>query len=176
MKGMLVRATAVLLLSLTVGYMLEWGKLHVNHYLQVLEAHPEFAAADAAGRTAWWAEHAPVMRAQYFEVREAWPPFHRSDVQQMMWAKWTLAVAAVALFFALDLLLLRALEAQRLVHLLVALYVCSGLCMCIGAFLIPPPAGYALAREFLGFLQSPLPSLFVALVARFRPPQAATQL
>ena len=31
MKGMLVRATAVLLLSLTVGYMLEWGKLHVRH-------------------------------------------------------------------------------------------------------------------------------------------------
>jgi hypothetical protein len=48
--------------------------------------------------------------------------------------------------------------------------------MCIGAFLIPPPAGYALAREFLGFLQSPLPSLFVALVARFRPSQAAAQL
>jgi hypothetical protein len=41
--------------------------------------------------------------------------------------------------------------------------------MAVGVGIVRGPSGYALAREFLGFLQSPLPSLFVALVARFRP-------
>jgi len=171
-----MRAVAAVGLSLAIGYALEGGKLHLNHYLHLLEAHPEFAAADAPGRAAWWQAHDPVFRVQYFEVREAWPPLHRWSVAQVVWAKWMLAAAAVVLFFVLDLLLLRVLGAQRLVHLLVALYLCSGVCMGIGAFLVPGPSGYALAREFLGFLQSPLPSLFVALVARFRPPPAAAQL
>ena len=176
MKGRVLRVVGVLGLSLAVGYALEWGKLHLNLYLQVLEAHPEFAAADAAERAAWWEEHAPVLQMQYVEVHEAWAPFHRWEVREVWRAKWALGVAAVVLFFCLDLLLLRVLGAQRLSYLFVGLYACSGVCMAAGAFVIPAPAGYALAREFLGFLQSPLPSLFVALVARFRPPQETAQL
>ena len=163
-------------MSLSVGYALEWAKLHLNHYLDVLESHPEFAAADASKRAAWWEEHAPVTRTQYVEVHAAWAPFHRWEVEEVWRAKWALGGSAVAFFFCLDLLLLRVLRAQQLSYLLVALYGCSGVCMAAGAFLIPAPTGYALAREFLGFLQSPLPALFVALVARFRPPSAAAQL
>jgi hypothetical protein len=67
------------------------------------------------------------------------------------------------------MLLLAALNARDRWPLLLAMYACSGVCMAVGVGIVRGPSGYALAREFLGFLQSPLPSLFVALVARFRP-------
>ena len=169
MRRVVVRSAAVLAVSLLLGYALEWTKIHLNHYLHVLEQHPEFAALDAPDRAAWWKEHRPVARVQYFEVRDAWGPLHGWGVNQVWWAKWALAVLAVLVFFVLDMLLLAALNARDRWPLLLALYACSGVCMLVGVGIVRGPTGYALAREFLGFLQSPLPSLFVALVARFRP-------
>ena len=67
----------------------------------------------------------------------------------------------------LDVLFLRATGVAERVPWLVVIYVTAGIPMAGLEFSSPGDAWYVLARDLLGFLQSPLPSVMVVLVPCF---------
>ena len=67
----------------------------------------------------------------------------------------------------LDVLFLRATGVAERVPWLFLIYVTAGIPMVGLGFSSPGEPWYALARDMLGFLQSPLPSVMVVLVPWF---------
>ena len=90
----------------------------------------------------------------------------------MVRAKWGLMVAIVLGFFVLDALFLRAAGVGERWRLLMLIYAASGLVTAVFWALDgqagQSEAGYNVAREVLGFLQSPLPSLMLVLLPWLR--------
>ena len=90
----------------------------------------------------------------------------------MLRAKWGLMVAIVPSFFVLDALFLRAVGVGDRWRILLLIYGVSGLVVAVFWFLdgrsgaVDP--GYNVAREVLGFLQSPMPSLMLVLLPWLR--------
>ena len=90
----------------------------------------------------------------------------------MLRAKWGLMVAIVLSFFILDALFLRAVGVGDRWRILLLIYGASGLVVAVFWFLdgragaVDP--GYNVAREVLGFLQSPMPSLMLVLLPWLR--------
>ena len=148
------------------GLLQEQSKIKVNHYLRVGDAE-RFWEDDAETRTAWWEGHAPVGRHNFYVSRDTWPLFHGLTRTQLVAFKWGLSAAILLIFFALDVLFLRATHVGERVPWLVLIYATAGVPMVGLAFSSPGEAWYALARDMLGFLQSPLPSLMVVLIPSF---------
>ena len=78
-----------------------------------------------------------------------------------------LSAAILLIFFVLDVLFLRAMGVAERVPWLVLIYLTAGIPMVGLGFSSPGEPWYALARDMLGFLQSPLPSVMVVLVPWF---------
>jgi MFS superfamily sulfate permease-like transporter len=78
--------------------------------------------------------------------------------------KWLLGAGILALFFTLDALFLRVTGNGDLRTALLGVYAFVGTLMLVIAALAPGSAGYDVARELLGFLQSPLPSFMLVFV------------
>ena len=87
-------------------------------------------------------------------------------------AKWVLMAAIVLCFFSLDALFLRAAGVADRWKELLLIYVSAGL-LTAGFWFVDGQAGageagYNVAREVLGFLQSPMPSLMLVLLPWLR--------
>ena len=84
----------------------------------------------------------------------------------------TVGVAIVLCFFALDALFLRAAGVAGRWKLLLLIYGAAGLVTALFWFVDgqagAEEAGYNVAREVLGFLQSPMPSLMLVLLPWLR--------
>lgn len=156
----------VLLAMLGFGLLQEQAKIKVNHYLKVGDA-VDFWSMATPEREAWWIEHAPAGRHNFYVSRSTWPIFHGLDRGEVVAFKWGLSAVVLLVFFALDVLLLRAAGVAERTPWLVGIYIAASLPML--GFVVASPGGsmYALARDMLGFLQSPLPSLLVVLVPWF---------
>ena len=148
------------------GLLQEKSKIKVNHYLRVGDVQ-QFWDDDAPTRTTWWDAHAPVGRHNFYVSRATWPLFHGLSRAQLVAFKWGLSAAILLLFFVLDVLFLRATGVPERVPWLVLIYVTAGIPMVGLGFSSPGELWYALARDMLGFLQSPLPSVMVVLVPWF---------
>ena len=151
----------VLIAMLGFGFLLEGAKIHINDYLAALEAHPEWVPLPPEARAEAWKAHVPPRVVNYYEITAPAEVFHRLDPPALWILKWTLAVVGLVLFFLLDALFLRVTGAWNVRSALLALYALVGLLMAAFAAFAPGDAGYAVARELLGFLQSPLPSLLL---------------
>ena len=156
----------VLGLMLGFGLVQEQSKIKVNHYLQVGDAE-QFWDQDAQERESWWQASAPAGRQNFYVSRETWTVFHSFSRGQLVAFKWGLSGLILLVFFILDVLLLRATGVAERVPWLVVIYVTAGIPMLGLGFSSPGEAWYALARDMLGFLQSPLPSVMVVLVPWF---------
>ena len=148
------------------GLLQEQSKSKVNHYLRVGDAQ-QFWDDDAPTRTTWWDVHAPVGRQNFYVSRATWPLFHGLTRMQLVAFKWGLSAAILLIFFVLDVLFLRAMGVPERVPWLVLIYFTAGIPMVGLGFSTPGEPWYALARDMLGFLQSPLPSVMVVLVPWF---------
>jgi hypothetical protein len=160
------RWVLVIAAMLVFGFGQELTKIHLNDYIDTLEAHPELQPLSPAERAAYWAAAVPPRVVQYYEIHAPWPIFHTLDLATLWAIKWTLAVAILLVFFAMDAWFLRVTGAWSLRKGLVGVYVFVGAVMSLFAAFAPGEAGYAVARELLGFLQSPLPS-FMLVFARW---------
>lgn len=175
--------TLVLVTMIGFGYVQEDTKVKLNHYMEVGERFSDFydfgheecewnADCMEAKRRDWWDGYAPLCRTNFAYSRETYGVFHRWDGEQMLRAKWGLMVAIVLCFFVLDALFLRAVGVGDRWQLLLLIYAASGVVVAVfwtldgrgGA----DEAGYNVAREVLGFLQSPLPSLMLVLLPWLR--------
>ena len=165
------------------GYFQEGAKIKVNHYMAVGLRYPDFytykfeecewdAQCMYEARRDWWNRHAPQTRNNFYVTRDTFDIFHRWDEAEMLRAKWVLMVAIVMCFFVLDALFLRAVGVGDRWKLLLLVYAASGLVVVVfwtvdgrGGAADP---GYNVAREVLGFLQSPMPSLMLVLLPWLR--------
>ena len=153
----------VLLTMLGFGLIQEQSKIKVNHYLQVGDSE-QFWNQEAHLRKMWWEQSAPLGRYNFYVSRDTWGVFHYFDRSQIIQFKWGFSAAIMLIFFALDVLFLRATGVSHRVPWLVLIYVTAGVPMVGLGCSVPGESWYALARDMLGFLQSPLPSVFVVLV------------
>lgn len=156
----------VIAAMLVFGFYQELAKININDYIATLEAHPELIPLDPDGRAAYWHASVPPRVVQYYEIHRPWSLFHHLDMRELWALKWGLAVAIVLVFFSMDALFLRAAGAWALRGGLVGVYLFAGGVMLLFTLFAPGAAGYDVARELLGFLQSPLPS-FMLVFARW---------
>ncbi len=165
------------------GYVQEDAKVKLNHYIAIGEQFTDFydfgleecqgdASCMYAKRKGWWDDYSPLCRSSASYNRETFTLFHWWGAEQMARAKWGLMVAIVLGFFMLDALFLRAAGVGERWRLLLLVYLASGLV--VTAFYVfdgrggADDPGYNVAREVLGFLQSPLPSLMLVLLPWLR--------
>ena len=173
----------VLLAMIGFGYVQEDTKVKLNHYMEVGDRYADFydygfeecdwaGECMAAKRRDWWDGYAPLCRTNFAYSRDTFDVFHSWGRVEMQRAKWGLMVAIVLCFFVLDALFLRAAGVGDRWRLLLLIYAASGFVVVLfwgldgrgGA----EEAGYNVAREVLGFLQSPLPSLMLVLLPWLR--------
>ena len=174
---------AVLLAMVVFGYLQEDAKIKLNHYMAVGERYSDFytykyeecdwdAQCMYDARKDWWDRFAPMSRNNFYVTRDTFEVFHGWGREEMARAKWGLMVVIVMCFFALDALFLRAAGVGDRWRILLLIYGASGLVVALfwavdgrgGA----DDAGYSVAREVLGFLQSPMPSLMLVLLPWLR--------
>ena len=173
----------MLLAMIGFGYVQEDAKIKLNHYMKVGGRYLDFydygheecnweAACMLEKRKEWWDGYAPFCRTSGSYSRDTFEVFHRWGRVEMVRAKWGLMVAIVLGFFVLDALFLRAAGVGERWRLLMLIYAASGLVTAVFWALDgqagQSEAGYNVAREVLGFLQSPLPSLMLVLLPWLR--------
>lgn len=149
---------------LVFGFYQERAKIQLNHYIQVMEAHPELQKMPSEVREKWWDANPQPKRIHYFIMENTWNGFHRYSLRELGWMKWSLSIGILIAFFALDALFLRTTGHLNRWPWLIVMYAIAGCIMVVFIALVPGKAGYGVAHEFLAFLQSPLPSLLIVLV------------
>lgn len=154
----------VLAVMLVFGFYQEKAKIQLNHYSQVIEQYPEVASLTPEMRAQWWEENPQPMRIHYYIMRGTWDGFHSMTLTQLKGLKWGLSLLILLAFFALDGLFLKTTGHIDRWPWLVVMYGLAGAIMAVFIALVPGKSGYGVAHEFLAFLQSPLPSLFIVLV------------
>lgn len=148
---------------LVFGFYQEMAKVHLNHYLDALTQHPEADVFDPLQRAEWWDTTVHPRRLQYYIIEETWSGFHQLSIDELVMAKWGLTLFVLLLFFVFDGLFLKTTGHFDRWPWLLILYAISGAVILVFA-LIPGRTAYGVVHEFLAFLQSPLPSLFIVLV------------
>ena len=173
----------VLLVMVGFGYVQEDVKIKLNHYMSVGNHYLDFytyqhsecdwdAQCMYEKRKDWWERFAPMSRVNFYVTRDTFDVFHRMGPVELNRLKWGLMAAIVLCFFALDALFLRAAGVGERWKLLMLIYAASGVVTALFWLLDgqagETEAGYNVAREVLGFLQSPLPSLMLVLLPWLR--------
>lgn len=174
---------AVLFGMVLFGYFQEDAKIKLNHYTDVGNRFSDFYTygfEDCNGdatcmyetRKDWWDRFAPMSENNFYVTRDTFDVFHWWGAEELLRAKWILMVAILLGFFSLDALFLRAAGVGGRWKLLLMIYAASGLVVAVfwavdgrGGAEAP---GYNVAREVLGFLQSPMPSLMLVLLPWLR--------
>ena len=165
------------------GYVQEDVKIKLNHYMAVGDRYLDFYTLEGAecewkprcmyfARKDWWDQFAPTSHNNFYVTRDTFDVFHWWDEAQLVRAKWGIMVASVLVFFLLDALFLRAAGVGERWKLLMLIYAASALTVALfwvfdgrgGA----EDSGYNVAREVLGFLQSPMPSLMLVVLPWLR--------
>ena len=165
------------------GYVQEDTKVKLNHYMAVGDRYADFydygfeecewdPECMKRRRMEWWDGYAPLCRTNFAFTRDTFEVFHTWGRKEMNRAKWGLMAFIVMGFFILDALFLRAAGVGQRWRLLLTIYAASGLVVVLfyvfdGTSGAVDP-GYNVAREVLGFLQSPLPSLMLVLLPWLR--------
>jgi hypothetical protein len=167
-KPMLPRKRPLWLLVLAVmlvfGFYQERAKIQLNHYTQVMQENPELESFSEEVRAQWWQENPQPRRIHYYIMHGTWSGFHTMSISQLRYLKWGLSLLILVVFFALDGLFLQTTGHFERWPWLFVMYGLSGAIMAAFIALMPGKSGYGVAHEFLAFLQSPLPSLFIVLV------------
>lgn len=173
----------VLLAMVVFGYVQEDAKIKLNHYMKVGERYLDFytykyeecdwdAQCMYQARRDWWDRFAPMSTNNFYVTRDTFDVFHHWGAEELGRAKWGLMVLIVMGFFLLDALFLRAAGVGERWKLLLLIYAASGFVVVVFWFVDgrggAEDPGYNVAREVLGFLQSPMPSLFLVLLPWLR--------
>jgi len=154
----------VLAVMLVFGFYQEKAKIQLNHYVEVLQQNPGVAEMPPELRAKWWDVNPQPKRIHYYIMQGTWDGFHSMNLNQLKSLKWWLSIFILLVFFALDGLFLQTTGHLNRWPWLVVMYGLAGAIMAVFIVLVPGKSGYGVAHEFLAFLQSPLPSLFIVLV------------
>ena len=154
-----MKPIALLILMLAFGYVQENAKVRLNSYRAVADHSAGFYALSSEDRNSF---------TRTIDV----PNFiHKLSKPSLVKLKWVLSASILLIFFLLDALFLKVSAlpgAPSSAPWLVLIYIGVSIPMFSFLFLSPGPnsSSYAVSRELLGFLQSPLPSLLLAYSPR----------
>ena len=154
-----MKPIALLILMLAFGYVQENTKVRLNSYRAVADYSVGFYDLSSEDRNSL---------THTLDV----PNFiHELSKPSLVKLKWMLSASILLLFFILDALFLKVSAlpgAPSSAPWLVLVYICVSIPMFSFLFLSSGPhsSSYAVSRELLGFLQSPLPSLLLAYSPR----------
>lgn len=157
----------IVFLMLATLFLQEIAKLNINFYLDTTAAYPSFF------------EQSPEIRKQQLDdYRERWPAFHQYahhpqigflhhlSLSELKAAKWVLAGLLVVLHLILNLLFLRMISRKKTARFLIGVTLIalffSAFFFALDRFVTEGNASYNVARELLGFVQGPLPAVFLA--------------
>ena len=154
----------VLLGMLVFGFYQELAKVHLNHYIDTVQKHPEFESLHHSERAVLWEHINQPKRLQYYVIRGTWSGFHLMTLSDLKALKWAMSVFILLVFFVFDGLFLKTTGHFNRWPWLVVIYGMAGLIMGFFMLVIPGKTGYSVSHEFLAFLQSPLPSFLIVLV------------
>ncbi|MDE0918394.1 MAG: hypothetical protein OSA04_08795 [Flavobacteriales bacterium] len=154
-----MKPIALLILMLAFGYVQENTKVRLNAYRSVADRSVGFYDLSLEDRNS-------LTRTLHV------PNFiHELSKPSLVKLKWVLSASILLIFFLLDALFLKVSAlpgAPSSAPWLVLIYIGVSIPMFAFLFLSPGPnsSSYAVSRELLGFLQSPLPSLLLAYTPR----------
>jgi len=154
-----MKPIALLILMLAFGYVQENAKVRLNAYRAVADHSEGFYDLPSEDRNSL----TRTMHVPHF--------IHELSKSSLIQLKWVLSVSILIVFFLLDALFLKVSalpDAPSSAPWLVLIYIGVSIPMFSFHFLSPGPnsSSYAVSRELLGFLQSPLPSLLLAYTPR----------
>ena len=149
----------ILILMLAFGYVQENAKVRLNSYRSYADHSMGFYDLSSETRSTLTS----TMLVPNF--------IHTLSKPSLVNLKWVLSASILLIFFLLDALFLKVSAlpgAPSSAPWLILIYI--GVSIPMFAFLIlnpsPHSSSYAVSRELLGFLQSPLPSLLLAYTPR----------
>jgi len=154
-----MKPIVLLIFMLAFGYVQENTKVRLNAYRAVADRSVGFYDLSSGDRNS-------LTRTMHV------PNFiHELSKPNLVKLKWVLSASILIVFFLLDALFLKVSAlpgAPSAAPWLVLIYVGVSIPMFSFLFLSPGPnsSSYAVSRELLGFLQSPLPSLLLAYTPR----------
>lgn len=163
------RYVALFLVPLMLGmlFLQETAKLDVNFYLDMVGGNSAFFEMPPEERSNALNE----MRKQwplldYYAHHKEWKLLHHLSQSQLKASKWVLAIGLILVHFGLNAafvrIFLRALKpVKTLAAVTLAAVFVSGMLLAVGKFSGMGEAGYNVAREFLGFTQSPFPAFLI---------------
>lgn len=157
----------LLLAAIALGFVLENQKIAINFLLEYGEKFPAFFDLDTPEKKLWVKEWKSLRVADYFFAHNTPNWLFDLNLAQLNKVKWALALLGIAVFSAINLtivqLAFQSVKTTRnaAVFLAFILFVCV-VVYAIG-FLVPSASGgfYAVARELLGGLQSPVPLMIL---------------
>ncbi len=168
MKRILKRTWLVLLLIFTLGFFQERFKVAVNYYLDVASSKIDFYQLLPEEKQEYIDSNSPDIPYDYYYTHESFPFLHQLTAQQIKSMKWWSTLIFVIVNGSLGYLLLHRASLGRAQKLHAYLYIIALVLALfffgLGALIDLPQQGYGVARKLAGFLQSPLPAIFLVLL------------
>jgi len=150
----------ILIAMLVFGYFQEYAKVTLNEYRSFADSYSGFY------------DSTPKERSAIYNSASIPFSIHSFSKSDLAITKGVLSVFILLVFFMLDAFFVKVTsrpESPSVLPWLILLYIVVSIPMSIFFFLSPNQASpsYAVSRELLGFLQSPLPSLMIVYIPKF---------
>lgn len=184
-----MRSVVVLavLAFVALGFVQERLKVSLNYYLEVTASYPDFYELPPDRRDAWLNERQVIAPYDYYYNHERVSWYHQFSRSELQLLKWAFALGFIFIHLALSAAVLLKIDSLKLkqfiqvikhkeqgkpLRYLAGLYL-SALVLALVFFAAMrvvknPTAAYAVARESLGFMQSPFPLILVLFALRLQ--------
>lgn len=168
MKQILRRTWFVFLIIFTLGFFQERFKVAVNYYIDVASSNVNFYSWSTTQKEDYIKSNSPDIPYDYYYTHESFPFLHQLDESALKNMKWWSTLLFVIINGSLGyILLMRASlgKAQKLHAIIyITAIVLALVFFVLGKLFNLPLQGYGVARKLAGFLQSPLPAIFLVLL------------
>lgn len=170
-----------------LGFVQERLKVSLNYYLEVTASYPSFYELPPARRDAWLNERQVNAPYDYYYNHQRVNWYHQFSRIELQLVKWAFALGFISIHLALSGAVLLKIDGLNLkqfgavikhkqqgksLRYLLGLYL-GALALALAFFaamrvVSNPTAAYAVARESLGFMQSPFPLILVLFALRLQ--------
>jgi hypothetical protein len=166
-----LRYAVFVALYVALGFTAERLKVSVNYYLEQADAIEGFFDLPPDRRDAAL-QNLPLIPYDYYHSHRRFQGYHHLTRPQLVRLKWAIAGGLIAIYLIIGTW---ALHYERIAWAKRYLYIGVGIAMFVALAFMAVSASfphvhgaYAIARKVLGFIQSPLPVIFILVAARLK--------
>ncbi|MFN6379492.1 MAG: hypothetical protein ACK4WD_09460 [Flavobacteriales bacterium] len=156
--------TGVILITITVGFLVEWIKINVNFNIEQGGAYPHFFELSSDQRALVLEQLKSGNPYDYYHSHYSISLLNHLSLSQLKLLKWIQTVAFVAVFFGINAWMVRrvVIDARATKWLLIT-YI-SAFTFALLIYLVGLPSNaphlfYNVSRKMIGALQSPIPAM-----------------